>query len=99
MKTEEDTQLVENIFSSITANPQGELQNIVITNQIKLGWGHCIRGFFTKGWFEVAKLFKTDKPDKEIIGAIIIGIRNIWQVAWALLKKENRYVAKCALQQ
>jgi hypothetical protein len=68
-----------------------------------VGWGHCIRGFFTKEWTAVAQLFTLDKPDKEIIGAIIIEIRNIWQVAWThrneLLKKEDRYVARCALQQ
>ena len=103
VKTEEDTQLAENIFASITANPQGELQNIVFANQFKMGWGHCVRGFFTKEWIEVAKLFKTDKPDKEIIGGIIIEIRNIWHAAWAhrneLLKKENRYLAQCAIKQ
>ena len=102
-KIKEHTKIAENIFSSITANPQGKLQTITFTNQIKLGWGHCIRGFFTKEWTEVAQLFKLDKPDKEIIGAITIEIRNTWQVAWKhrneLLKKEYRYGARCALQQ
>jgi hypothetical protein len=103
LKTEEDMQLAENIFISITSNPQGDLQNIAFTKQNRLGWGHSVRGFFTTEWIDVARLFKTDKPDKEIIGAIIIEIWSIWQIAWAhrneMFKKENRYLAKCAIQQ
>jgi len=94
---------LEDIFLSITTSPQGALKEVDFTKQIQLGWGHCIRGFVTSEWREVAKLFITEKSDKEIIGSIILEIWNIWHIAWnhrnKMFKEEDRYKAQCAVKQ
>ena len=103
LKADEDRQVLEDIFVSVTTSPQGELKEVDFTKQTRLGWGHCIRGFVTTEWKEVAKLLTTTKTDKEIIGSIIIEIWNIWQTAWkqrnASFKEEDRYKAQNAIMQ
>jgi endonuclease/exonuclease/phosphatase family metal-dependent hydrolase len=103
LKTDEEMQILEDIFVSITTSTQGKLKEVDFTKQIQLGWGHCIRGFITSEWKAVANLFTTEKSEKEIIGSIIIEIWNIWHVAWnhrnAMFKEEDRYKAQSAIKQ
>ena len=103
LTTDDFDGILDDIFWSISTGIQGRLQTIVFSKQQCMGWQKVIRGFFTTEWIEVAKLFKTEKCHKEIVGSFIIAMWTTWQAAWnqrnKMFKKEDRYSAQSALKQ
>ena len=82
LTTNDADRTLEDIFWSISTGIQGSLQTIDFSKQLRMGWHKVIRGFFTTAWIEVAKLFKTEKCHKEIVGSLIITTWTTWQDAW-----------------